>query len=83
MQEKQLTEFTDQELLEKRKKAKSNTTINAAILGFLIGVAVYSAVKHGFGFFTFLPLFFAFYAANKWKKETQTLEKELKSRNIK
>ncbi|WP_106916021.1 hypothetical protein [Chryseobacterium aurantiacum] len=83
MREKELNELTDQELLDKKKKSKSENIINGAILGFLIGIATYNGVKNGIGFFTFLPLIFAFYAANQWKKNKQALEEELKSRNLK
>lgn len=83
MNGKALHELTDQELLEKKKKTKSENIINAAILGFLIGIAVYSSVKNGIGLFTLLPLLFAFYAGNQWKKSKQALEKELESRNLK
>lgn len=83
MEEKSLSELTDQELLEKKKKSKSGNITNAVILGFLIGIAAYSGVKNGIGFFTILPLLFAFYAANQWKRSSQALEKELESRNRK
>lgn len=81
--EKELTELTDHELLEKKKKVKSNNLMNALILGVLIGIAIFSTVKNGLGLLTFIPLVFAFFAANKWKKKNQALEKELNSRNLK
>ncbi|QBQ41405.1 hypothetical protein [Sphingobacterium psychroaquaticum] len=82
MKQKLLTELTDQELLEMKKKAKSNNIINAAIIGFMFGVTVYAAVNHGFSFFTLLPLVLAAYAAVKWNKEKKALEDELKARNL-
>ena len=81
--EKEITELTDQELLEKVKKKRSNDITNAVILGFLIGIATYSTVKYGLGLFTFLPVLFALFAANKWGKDKKVLEEELKSRNLK
>lgn len=81
--EKELKEFTDQELLERVKKKKSNDITNAVILGVLIGIATYSTVKHGLGLFTFLPLLFAVFAANQWGKDKKGLEEELKLRNLK
>ncbi|CAH0247213.1 hypothetical protein SRABI04_03132 [Chryseobacterium sp. Bi04] len=80
--EKEISELTDQELLEKIKKKKSNDITNAVILGFLIGIAAYSTVKHGLVLFTFLPLLFAVFAANKWRKDKKALEEEFKSRNL-
>lgn len=82
MKEKELSELSDRELLEKRKKTKSAQTMNAVLLGMLIGIAIYSTVKHGLGFFTFFPLFFAFLIARN-RKGAKTLEEEIKSRNLK
>ena len=81
--EKELTELTDQELLERRKKTKASEITNAVILGVLIGIATYSTLKYGLGFFTFLPIVFALFAANRWKRNSKALEEELKSRNLK
>ncbi|REC79247.1 FUSC family protein [Chryseobacterium elymi] len=81
--EKELTELTDQELLEKRKKNKSNDIMNAVILGVLIGIAIYSTLKYGLGLFTFLPLLFVLYAVNKWNKSKKALEEEINARNLK
>ena len=82
IKEKELTELIDQELLKKRKKSKSTKIINAVIFGFMIGIAVYSTVKNGFGLFTFLPLLFAPMAINN-DKNNKALETELKFRNLK
>ncbi|SHH89587.1 hypothetical protein SAMN05421866_4174 [Chryseobacterium oranimense] len=81
--EKELTELTDEELLERRKKTKASEITNAVILGVLIGIATYSTIKYGLGLFTFLPLIFALFAANSWKRNSKALEEELKSRNLK
>ncbi len=83
MNEKELNELTDQELLDKKKKAKSGKITNAVLIGFFIGVAVYSAVKNGFGFFTLFPLFFAGLLGVQYSRRDQALEKELESRNLK
>ncbi len=81
MTEKELTELSDQELLAQRKKAKSNLILNATILGLFIGIAIYSTIKNGFGFFTFFPLFFAYFLF-KNQADGKALEKEIKSRNL-
>lgn len=83
MAEKELNELTDQELLEKKGKSKSDKITNAVLIGFFIGVAVYSSVTHGIGFFTFFPLVFAGFLGVQWNKRNQALEKELESRNLK
>ena len=81
MKEKELTELTNQELLDKKEKTKSNLIINAVIIGVLIGVTIYSAVKNSFSFFTFFPLFFV-YLIVKNGKNYKALEEELKKRNL-
>lgn len=55
------------ELLEGQKKVNSNNIYNAILIGFLIGIALYSTVKHGLGFFTFFPLFFVYLLIKKRK----------------
>ena len=35
---------------------KSTKIYDAVIIGFLAGIAIYSTVKNGFGWLTFLPL---------------------------
>ena len=78
MEQKNLSQLTNEELLQEAKKIKSGNILDAAIIGFLIGVAVYSTVRNGFGFLTFLPLVYLPIAAkNKLKnKEVEKLVKE-------
>jgi predicted permease len=85
MKPENLTELSDQELLQKIKKIKANKIIDATIIGFTIGVVVYSAVTNGFGFFTFFPLLLTFIIARN-SANNKILEKEvqkdIKSRNL-
>ena len=60
MEEKELSELTDQELLDKAKKMKSTSITNAVLIGFLIGIIVYNIAVNSLGFFTLIPLFFAY-----------------------
>lgn len=82
MKQKELAELTNEELLQEAKKIKSSNIFDAAILGFLIGVAVYSAVRNGFGLLTFLPLIYVPVAA-KNKARNKALVELLKERNLK
>lgn len=82
MKQKELAELTNEELLQEAKKIKSSNIFDAAIFGFLIGVAVYSAVKNGFGLLTFLPLIYIPIAA-KNKIRNKELEKLVKERGLK
>ncbi|PIF47173.1 hypothetical protein CLU96_4222 [Chryseobacterium sp. 52] len=86
MKPENLAELSDQDLLQKIKKMKNNKIIDAVIIGFTIGIVVYSAVKNGFGFFTFFPLILTYIIVRNSKNnkilETE-IQKELNSRNVK
>ncbi|PKP07830.1 MAG: FUSC family protein [Bacteroidetes bacterium HGW-Bacteroidetes-3] len=81
MKQKELSELTDQELLQEAKKMKSNSITNAVLIGVMIGIVIYSIVKNSLGFFTLIPLYFAFRFFNN-SKEKAALEKLLKERNL-
>ena len=82
MKQEELSELTDQELLDEAKKMKSASIINAVLIGFIIGIVIYSIVKNSVGFFILIPLFFAFKVFHKPKKNKE-LKKLLKERNLK
>ena len=76
-----LNTLTDQELLVRAKKMKSTSIINAVLFGVMIGIAIYSTMKKGLGFYTFFPLIFAFFAFNDSKKNKER-KKVLQERNL-
>lgn len=78
-----LGELSDAELLEKKKKSLPNKIINACIIGFCFGVAVYSAVKNGLGLSTIVPLVLALLAYKYLGKDERMVDEELKARNLK
>ncbi|TDQ11829.1 FUSC family protein [Pedobacter metabolipauper] len=82
MEQKELSELTDQELLDEAKKIKSTSIINAVLIGMLIGIVIYSIAKNSLGFFGLIPLFFAYKLFNN-SKDNKELEKLLKERNLK
>lgn len=82
MEQKELSELTDQELLEEAKKMKSNFTFNAFLVGFLIGIVIYSVVVNSWGFFTLIPLFFIYKLVNHSKRQ-KAVEKLIQERNLK
>jgi hypothetical protein len=82
MNQKELAQLTDEELLQEAKKMKSAKIMNAAIIGFLIGVIFYSVMKSSFGFLTLIPLFFAYKLINNSKYNNQELEDLLKERSL-
>lgn len=81
MDKKKISDLTDQEILDKKKKLKSNQIISAVLIGFLVGIAVYSTINKGLGFFTFFPLFFIFLIA-KNKSDLNIINLEIKNRNL-
>ena len=82
MNQKELSELTDKELLDKAKKMKSDSIINALLIGIMIGVIIYSVVKNSVGFFTLIPLFFIYKMVNN-SKNYDALKKTLKERDLK
>ena len=83
MEQKNLSELTDEELLQEAKKVKSTAIINALLIGFLVGIIVYSIVKHTLGMLTLIPLYFAYKLINNSKYNKQELEDLLKERGLK
>ncbi|WP_298368627.1 FUSC family protein [uncultured Lutibacter sp.] len=82
MTEKELAELTDEELLQKAKKMKSTSIMNAALIGFSVGIIIYSAAKNSVGFFTLIPLYFVYKLINNSKND-KALKNILKERNLK
>ena len=82
MKQKELSDFTDQELLQEAKKIKSNHITNAVFIGFLIGISLYSICKNSLGFFALIPLFFVYKLTNKSKYNSAELNRLLKERNL-
>lgn len=83
MIQKELSALTDQELLQVEKKMKSTAVLNAVLIGFLIGVVIFSFMRNGVGLVTLIPLFFAYKLVNRSKYDKQELEALLKSRQLK
>ena len=83
MNPRKLTELTDEELLQEAKKMKTASITNAVLIGLLVGIVFYSIMKNSLGFFTLLPLFFAYKLVNNSKYNNEELESLLKERNLK
>ena len=62
---KQSSELSNQQSQNTAQKKKNNAVINALIIGFLIGIIIYSAVNNSIGFLTLIPLFFIYKMVNK------------------
>ena len=83
MNQKKLSELTDQELLQEAKKIKPTSITNAFFIGFLLAIVFYSFVKNSWGLVTLIPLYFAYKLFNKPKHDKTALENLLKQRNLK
>jgi hypothetical protein len=81
MEKNAFKKLTNEELLNETKKIQYNKVTNAVLVGFCVGIFIFSAVYNGFSFFTFFPLLLT-YPFIKNGKKTKLLEDELKSRNL-
>lgn len=84
MEDKNLKELTDQELLNEEKKLKSFTITNAFLIGFLLGIILFSIYYKSYGIALIIPLFLIYKFTNDPKnKRIKELEAILKDRNLK
>ncbi len=81
MEQKEVSKMTDQELLEEVKKIKPSPMIDAFLIGFLVGIIIYSVVVNSWGLVTLIPLFMI-YGLLKKPKRYEALKKELKERKL-
>ena len=81
---KDIADLTDEELLAEAKKHKNAKITNAVLIGFLIGILVYSAVAaSSVGFFSLIILYMIYRFAKSSEYDEETLEFVLKQRNLK
>lgn len=84
MNQKELSELTDQELQEEAKKLKSFSITNALFIGFLLGIVVYSFAKNTWGLVSLIPLYLTYKLVNDPKsKRLKALQEILKERRLK
>lgn len=81
MDQKELAELTDEELLAEAKKMKSSAIMHAVLIGFMVGIVIYSVAKNTWGLLTLIPLFFI-YRLTRNSKRNETLKQLLKERNL-
>jgi len=62
---------------------KSNFIMNAVLIGFFVGVVVYSVVKNTVGLVTLIPILFLYRLVNKTNYNNQELQNILKERKLK
>jgi uncharacterized membrane protein YbjE (DUF340 family) len=70
-------------LLAAAKIMKSNSILNAFLIGILIGILIYSIIKNSKGYLSLILLFFIYKFINNSKYDNIELENILKERNLK
>ena len=81
MNQKELSQITDEELLELVKQNKPSPIFDAFFIGFLVGILVYGAAANAWGFIILLPLFLI-YVFLKKPKRYKSLKNEMEKRNL-
>lgn len=87
MENKNLSDLTDEELLVEKQKLKKSKIINAAVVGFLASIVVVGLVssimtkKVGILIPMFFPVYFIYRIVSSSKKNSE-LELILKERNL-
>ena len=82
MTQEELSKLTDEELLAKAKKMKSASITSAILIGFMIGIVIYSVAKNTVGLLTLIPFFIAYKIVANSKNDA-ALKQLLKERNLK
>jgi len=82
MSKSELEKLFNDELLVKKKKARTYYLVSAGLICAFIGVAMYSAIKNGGGVFTFFPLAFVFLLL-KSGQNYKGVEREVKQCSLK
>ena len=80
---KPLSEYTDQELMAEAKKMRSVNVQYALLIGFLIGIILFSVAKSTIGFFTLIPMYFVYKMIKNPNHDKVELERLLKERKLK
>jgi hypothetical protein len=81
MADNDIKELNDEALLKQAEKMKSTKLYDSTIIGFLVGVAIYSTFANGFGLLTFLPLVYLPIAGKNQKKRSD-LKNQLADRGL-
>lgn len=76
---KDYTSMTKEELLLEEKKMKSQKTITAAFIGFLVGIAVFAATRKGL-LLTIVLLGSAFMIGRNHTRNQKNLQEEISRR---
>ena len=81
MKPEELSQLSDQELLQVARDNKPSPMVDAVIIGFLFGIIIYSIAVNAWGVLTLIPLYLM-YRFLKKPKQYDALRQELKARNL-
>lgn len=78
----ELSNLSDQELLAEAGKNHLSPIATALFIGFLIGIILFSVFTNSIGWFTLIPLYFA-YKLVKGGERSKAIDQLIKERNLK
>lgn len=78
---KDYTTVTLDELVSEEKKLKSQKIPTALIMGFLVGIAIWSTTHEGSAAFTFGLLLFVPLIGSRYQRKLKGIQTEINSRN--
>lgn len=81
MKPSELSQLSDEELLQVAKTNRPSPIIDAFFIGFLVGILVYSTIANAWGFATLIPLFLLYVFLRK-PRQHKALMDELHNRNL-
>ena len=81
MNPEELSQLSNEKLLEVAKNNKPSPIFDAFFIGFLVGIIIYGTAANAWGFSFLLPLFLIYILLKK-PKRYEALKKELEKRNL-
>lgn len=83
MEQKKLSDLTNEELLAEAKKRKSASITYAFIIGFLIGIIIFSVAVSAWGVSILIPLFLIYKLTKNSNYDGKELDDLLRTRGLK
>jgi len=71
------SKMTLEELVSEEKKMKSQKTITAVFIGFVVGIAIWSATHKGGFFLTVILLIFSLLIGSRYSKNLKSVQAEI------
>jgi uncharacterized membrane protein len=81
LSDKDYSKMTRDELVSEEKKSNSQKTPGALFIGFLVGIAIWSATHKGGFIVTVGLLIFAVWIGSRYSKNRKRIQEEISRRN--